>query len=318
MRRWLVTASFLAPLTISSVALADDNCPPGSWFCEEVKVQLPVVGGGVTVSGSIPGVPGVAANPEVDDDVATSPDDSPESSNPPVKKKKKVKKKRHKKVQIETEVESSDTVVVVQPGYEGPAYRKVVRKTKAKQRWRERFGLNLRVEGAAMMTSSDSNTGAGMGGAGGSFRWRPSRFFAFDLGFDVLGGTDYNGDERIEVAGSLSGIVYFNPQHRVQAYAIAGVNLSHASVDTNPSWSDNTDNTYEFVDSNEGRNYFGGHGGLGLEVRLGTHFGLSADVLALIRTRVDSDVPEFRNRETGETSNTSGAVLFRIGANFWW
>lgn len=315
MRRWLVTASFLAPLTISSVALADGNCPPGSWFCEEVTVQVPVVGGGVTVSGSIPGVPGVTTAPQADDETATSPDDSPESTNPPPKKKKKHKK--HKKVQVETEVdESDDTVVVVQQGSQPPPYRQVVRKKKVR-RWRERFGLNLRVEGAAFVASERSQSSAGMGGAGVSVRWRPSRFFAFDLGFDVLGGNDYNGDERLEVAGSLSGMLYFNPQHRVQAYAIAGINLSHAEVDTNPTWYD-ANNGYEFVDSSEGRNYFGGHAGLGVEVRLGTHFGLNADVLALIRTRVDSDVPEFRNPDTGETSNTSAAALFRIGANFWW
>jgi hypothetical protein len=40
--------------------------------------------------------------------------------------------------------------------------------------------------------------------------------------------------------------------------------------------------------------------------------------MALIRTRVDSDVPEYYDPETGQGTNTSGAGLFRTGVTFWW
>jgi len=320
MRRWLLTASFLFPLSMSSTAFAQE-CPPGSWFCEEVKVQVgpKSVKVGADDDAAEPADPDekrVAADPD-GDELAADPDESPKAAKKK-RKAKKVKKKKRVEIDADADIETdADTVVivkkrkskvvVVEEAEDGPTRKKV------KRRWRERFGLNLRLEGAAFMSRDDDGV-AGMGGVGASFRWRPSPYFAFDLGTDLIGGTDYNGDDRVEISGALSGIVYFNPQHRVQVYGIGGVHLTHASVDKTNSY----DHTTTWSDDTVSRNYFGGQGGLGLEFRISRHFGMFVDGLAIVRKRIDSNEPEFVNAATGETTNTSGAGLFRTGVNFWW
>lgn len=319
MRRWLVSAGFLLPFTVSASALADDKCPPGSWFCESVELDT-----GDTDAG--------------DDDLATDPDESPSSGTPSSKKQRDVDVEDdsedvtapgERRVEIEGDEGTRVVIVKKRKGKkkrrraqevvvadDQVEARSLAKKKKQQKRWRERFGLNLRIEGAAFIPR-DGDDVVGMGGAGVSFRWRPSPYFAFDIGGDIVGGHDYNGDERVEFIGSLSGMVYFNPQHRVQVYAIGGIHLSHAEVDTyGDDWNYNRD--YYYGDDSVGRNYFGGHGGLGLEFRISRHFAMFVDAMAIIRTRIDSDDPEFRDPSTGATSNTSGAGLFRTGVTFWW
>ncbi|MBK6519485.1 MAG: outer membrane beta-barrel protein [Polyangiaceae bacterium] len=317
MRRLFASVAFLIPLTLTAAASADDkaNCPPGSWFCESVEVQV----GDDDEGAADPDSPPASTKKRVtvdEDELASSPDDAPEAADAtPVKKVKKRKKKRVIVEEDDVEVDGEETVVVVKKKKHRkakPAVEAVGPKGKVKKqrRWRERFGLNLRIEGAAFAGRYENVVG--MGGAGASFRWRPSPYFAFDIGADIIGGRDYNDDERIEFSGALSGMVYFNPQHRVQVYGIGGIHLSHAEVET---W----DNT--MVDdwtTSESRNYFGGHGGLGIEFRISRHFAMFVDALALIRTRIDDDQPEFRNPSTGEGTNVSGAGLFRTGVTFWW
>src|SRR5580704_15283531 len=65
-----------------------------------------------------------------------------------------------------------------------------------------------------------------------AWRWatRPVPHFAFDLGVDLLAGTDYNGFQRTEVPVSLSGILYVNPRSRLQFYLMFGGNVSRAQV----------------------------------------------------------------------------------------
>lgn len=314
MRRSLVAVGFLVPLTLSASAFAQEKkgCPPGSWFCESVDVQVNIGGG----NGG-------------DEDVATSPDESPQAET----SKKPVTQVAGDDVQAPDAdaADAEDTVVVVKKKKKKRRRREVVVedrgaemseappsvvRRKKQRRWRERFGLQLRLEGAAVV-ARDGDSSAGLGGAGASFRWRPSPYFAFDLGADILGGTDYNGDDRVEFSGSLSGILYFNPQHRVQVYGIGGIHLSHAEVDTPYAYTrDDIRDTWSGDEAT--RNYFGGHGGIGIEFRIARHFGMFVDALAIIRTRIDSEEPEFRDPYTGETTNTSGAGLFRTGVNFWW
>jgi hypothetical protein len=332
MPRWIFAVSF-APLLLATDALADDRCPPGSWFCEEVPT--PEVE--VTVNGSEE-VEETATDPDVspaskhsvtsdvaDDELAQTQDEAPKK-----KKSKKSKKKVKKTVEVEGE---GDTVVIVKQ----KTKKKKVKKHKAQavdeevdeveeedadgerprrkkraRRWRETFGLNVRVEGAAFIPQSVYSDAGGLGGLGASFRWRPSPYFAFDVGTDVVGGTDYNGNSRLEIAGSLSGLVYFNPQHRIQVYGIGGVHAAHAGVDREIYFDAgfNGSETYDYV---------GFQAGLGLEFRLARHFGLFADALAVVRREVNDDnQPEFYNPETGETTDTSGAGLLRAGATFWW
>lgn len=312
--RWLVPFSFLLPLTFTTAAFADGDpkCPPGSWFCESITVGPDGVSGGLKR----------APDADADTDVATTPDDTPpaagrtrrprvEGDGPEVADGGDpdtvviVKKRRRR----------GERVVVVRDGQELPAGVRRVRKAKP---WREHFGLQLRVEGAAFVARRHDEV-SGMGGAGASFRWRPSPYFAFDLGADIVGGNDWNNNGRVEFSGALSGLLYFNPQHRVQVYAIGGIHLSHAEVESYCAMTD-YGYGYDYYAGCPGsqRNYFGGQAGLGLEFRIARHFGMFADALGIIRTRVDSDSPEFTDPNTGATTNTSGAMLFRTGVNFWW
>ncbi len=307
MRRWWVLPSLLVPLSIANVAHADDDCPPGSWFCEEVDVPKPEID-------------------EPEDEPAAEPGDvaEPAPAETPKKKKKKNKKKKTKRVEVEGD---GDTVVVVDDDTDKvvviektkPAPPPAPKPAKKRRKWSERFGLNLRLEGAAFPSAEGVHDDVGMGGVGASFRWRPSPYFAFDLGTDVLGGTDYNGHDRVEVAGALSGIVYFNPQHRVQVYGIGGVNLSHAWIDSSDDYYYDPyydDYFYESRSDTE-HDYIGGHGGLGVEFRIARHFALHLDALALIRHKVDDSPPEFTDG-AGNSTDTSGAGLFRAGVIFWW
>ncbi len=309
MRRWWVLPSFLLPLSIApSVAWAED-CPPGSWFCEEVDVPKP----------------DAEADPEAESDVEAQPE-QPAATKKASKKKKKVKKKKKKKAQ-EVEVDADGDTVVVVEGDDDDTTVVVVERTakpappaapakKKKRKWAERFGLNLRLEGAAFPGAEGVYEDVGMGGVGASFRWRPSPYFAFDLGTDILGGNDYYGHERVEFSGALSGLVYFNPQHRVQVYAIGGVHASHAWIDTSDDYL--YDDYYRYDDGHDvEHDYIGGHGGLGVEFRIARHIALHIDGMALIRHKVDDSPPEFTDG-AGNSTNTSGAGLFRAGIIFWW
>ncbi len=140
--------------------------------------------------------------------------------------------------------------------------------------WREHFGLNLRAEGAGLAAADGGK--AGMGGLGLSMRWRPAPAFALDAGLDVLGGSDYYSNSRIETAVSLSGMVFFNPKSILQVYMLGGFHISHAEISQNQTVLDNS----TFWNDGSSRDYFGIHGGLGLEWRIAKHVGLDLDALA--------------------------------------
>ena len=62
----------------------------------------------------------------------------------------------------------------------------------------------------------------------------------------------------------------------------------------------------------------GGHAGIGGELKIGSRFGLSAELRGFIRTRVDGgSEPEFYNPETGETSDTSAGAMLSLGAHLY-
>jgi hypothetical protein len=159
-----------------------------------------------------------------------------------------------------------------------------------------------------------------MGGLGLSLRYRPVPAFAIDLGLDVVGGIDYNGNKRTEVPLSLSGMLFVNPRSKVQFYFMGGLNVSHAQVERatiltssdpdQPGIATLTDVEYD---------YFGGHGGIGLEFRLSRRVALNIDALGFIRNRTDDGLePEFVDPDTGRTTNTSGGGMFRGGLSFYW
>jgi opacity protein-like surface antigen len=179
-----------------------------------------------------------------------------------------------------------------------------------------KWGLNLRVEGMTFGHNEKAAQDSGMGGLGISLRYRPIPHFAFDLGVDVIGGTDYNGFQRTETPITLSGMINLNPRSPVQLYLLGGMNYSHAKVTSDfasPLLAGQSDGTFQAEYT-----YFGGQGGAGLEFRVSRHVALNIDVVGFMRKRTDDGrIPEFSDPDKG-TTNSSGGALLRGGLTFWW
>lgn len=316
MRRCLPLVVVTAAMSFSVPALAQSTtCPPGSWFCADAQIAVP----GPSVRPQAPQTPAVA--PPVVDEPAPAPpvirrrpatqvEVAPGAAPPPVV------------VYQPVPAAPPPQVIVVTPGYGyGSSYsyrpRPPVITAPPAPRWHSEFGINLRVEGAALGKPAGAQYSAGMGGVGLSLRYRPTPHFAFDLGADVLAGTDYNGFQRTEVPISLSGMLYVNPRSRVQFYLLGGANFSRAEVR-----SDNQSQLLHPVDGNQygaTYTYFGGQGGGGFEFRFSRRVAVNIDALGFVRKRIgDVSTPEFVDPQTGNTSNVSGGALFRGGLTFWW
>jgi hypothetical protein len=297
MRRFLST-TFVALATVApSAALAQDDCPPGSWFCEEVEVAPPPEAPPAQDGGAAPrgdGAPRAEGQPRAAEGGA--------SGRPPVV------------IYQPVPDAPPPQVVIVQPG---TAVRTVPPPPPPpkKRAWREKFGLNLRLEGMVIGQRGGASSDAGMGGFGLSFRFRPVPAFALDFGADIIGGVDYNGFDRVETPLSLTGLLYVNPKSRVQFYFLGGIHGSYAHVESD---------TYSPLLAEEGGyredySYFGGHGGIGLEFRLSRLVALNIDTALLLRGRTDNGrIPEFYDADSGRTTDTSGAGMFRGGVTFWW
>lgn len=306
MRRPLMSALVGLALLTPLPALADNNCPPGSWFCADPNVDTPQ-----TDDSDAPVLP--PARPQIVEEEEEAP--TIETDRAPTRRPRVVVVDQRRR-------QSSPDVVIVTHGQprvvrSSPAAPRVAPPSKGRPQPKlfSRWGLNLRVQGAAM--GDGANNDAAMGGLGLSLRYRPVPVFGFDLGVDVIGGKDYNGFERIETPVSLNAMIFVNPRSRVQFYLMGGAHLSHAEVRSDyrsPLLAQRGDGTWgaEY-------DYFGGQGGAGLEFRLGRRVGLAFDALGFIRKRTDDGPrPEFIDASTGKTTNTSGGVLFRGGLNFWW
>jgi opacity protein-like surface antigen len=165
---------------------------------------------------------------------------------------------------------------------------------------RSEWGLNLHVEGASIGSGTQGD--AGMGGAGVGIRYKPTRHFGIETDVDVLGGRDYQGGNRSEVALTFNGLFFLNPRSRAQVYLLAGFGWSAAHV------------TWDSGAPTNDYSYFGGQAGVGLELRLSRNFALDADVRGFIRGRTNAQdsPPEFTNND-GRTTNTSGGGLLTGG-----
>lgn len=344
MRRYLtpaliVAASLSQPLT----AFAQEKCPPGAWFCGDDSANVQVEG-----SVEVDAVP----PPPVADSLPV-----PEEREPVVVHTREGRMPPPVVVYQPRQTSSPPPqVIIIAPGgtrvvrkaphvYRAPV---VVRKTRVRttslstvrpmeRAWRSEWGLNARVQGVSFGGDGGSGSAAapdaGMGGFGLSLRYRPWARFALDAGFDVIGGTDFNGFERVETPFSLNGIFYFNPRSRTQFYAMGGVNWSSATV--------NSDSPSSLLTADKSGNgysaeykYFGGQIGVGLEFRLSKRLSFNVDVLGFMRSRTDvddddhhgkdgrdegkRDVPEYVDTLSGQTTNKSGGGLFRGGLTLWW
>lgn len=320
MRRCLTPVVFAAAMSMSLPALAQ-NCPPGAWFCEQAEVQTPPAPAAAPASRRAQPPPQVIQDEDEDEDGAQAAPPPPQRSAPPVVV-----------YQPAPAAPSSTRVIIIAPGYGGgyyapppPAQYHVRRAvpppapTPPKPKWHgkpTRWGLNLRVEGMTFGRNKDAAQDSGMGGLGVSLRYRPIPHFAFDLGVDVLGGTDFNGFKRTETPLSLSGMIFLNPRSPVQLYVLGGMNYSKAKVTSDfasPLLTANGEGSFgaEYT-------YFGGQLGAGLEFRVSRHVALNLDVVGFMRKRTDDGrLPEYSDPEKG-TTNTSGGALLRGGLTFWW
>lgn len=179
------------------------------------------------------------------------------------------------------------------------------------------FGLGGFAAGLAFGRSGHRDDTSGMGGAGVTMRFRHHPYLATELSLSAMFGRDYNYDSRAEVPLSINEIVYFNPMHRFQLYALIGVGGSWAGVqydDANARARGRDSATY---------GYFGGQVGLGAEWQLSPHFSIYGDARAFLRTRIDREVdsnPEFtRTGSDGrtETTNVSTGVVGQVGGIFY-
>ncbi len=162
-----------------------------------------------------------------------------------------------------------------------------------------------------------NDSARGMGGVGGTLRFRQHPNFATEFSVAGMVGTDYNNDSRAEVPVTLSELFYLNPQNRFQLYALVGVGASWASGSYNDS------NAAQRGMSNAAYTYLGGLAGLGAEWQLTPNFSLYCDARAFIRTRVDTEAnsnPEFtRTNSSGarESTNVSTGVVGQLGGIFY-
>lgn len=284
-------AVFGALLLASPAAAQSTECQPGDLFCAEVRIGSGRAG--VRISGDAPPPP--PADPPT---VVVQPAPPPPPPPPVV-----------------VQPAPQPPTVIVQPAPPPPPQQVYVQPVQptivARAERRDRFpysstGLHLHLDGLF----GDS---LAMGGGGAAFRIRPIPHLAFDLGASLYGGEDYNGLDRIEVPFTADALLFFNPQHRFQFYALLGIGGSFAEA-----------SGYNHrLSRSESREYahLGGQLGLGLEWRISRVFALNADVRGFIRQRVDgSNQPEFQEiTRDGRiiSTDTSGGVVGRLGMTFY-
>lgn len=308
MRRCLSPVLCAVVLTVAVPAAAQDpNCPPGAWFCEETEVQAP--------PSAAPAAPPTEAAP------AQPPAKTPSGRGAVVLQPENRAAPPPVVVYQPVPNGPPPQVIIVSPGARARAVYPVPPPPPKRNVWRREWGLNLRLQGLVLEREGGAED-AGMGGIGLGLRYRPVPHFAIEGGIDLIGGTDYNGFERAEIPLSLNGIFYVNPRSKVQFYLMGGIHGAWAKVrsdtyspllthnDTQNTWDDGFEQEYS---------YFGGQGGIGLEFRLSRRVALNIDGVAFMRSRTDDgELPEYVNKETGETTNTSGGGLIRGGITFWW
>lgn len=289
----LTVSAFALTLGASSVAAAQ-TCPPGSWFCADAQVQGSAtvnVGGG----GLQPLPPPVAGPPPV---VVVQPGAPPLVPGPaPLPPP------------VVVYQPAPPPVVMVQP--RAAEYRPVYVRRYSLPYAQHEWGLNLRLDAAAMGSSSRYN-GGGMGGLGAGLRYKLSPYFGVEGGADFIFGQDYNGNSRNETAFTANGLLFLNPRSRAQVYLLGGIGWSVAHVSQDSLYTNSTfDDTYH---------YFGGTFGVGLEYRASRSIAFNVDVRGFVRGRTDAEAklyPEFRDPGTGQTTNTSGGALVTGGMTFY-
>ncbi|HVJ16555.1 MAG TPA: hypothetical protein VM686_14035 [Polyangiaceae bacterium] len=188
--RFRCLAASAALLLLPTVALAQEECPDGDWFCENP--------------------------PSAGDDGAAG-----EAESPPPRENEAEPQKEGPPLVVYTpkgSAKPSKVIVVEKPPPKAAKPRKV-----------REWGFNLHLSGALMGDKADEHD-AEMGGLGFAFRYRPIRALAIDAGLELIGGTDWNGFERRETGFMTNCLLFFNPKDKVQVFWFGGFGLSGARV----------------------------------------------------------------------------------------
>ncbi len=280
-----------AAFLLTSTAVLADPCDEDQWFCEETTTTTEQT---TTV--------------EPTDDLSKgtdTPDTEPVEKIDPPKKSKPYSKPEAKKsaetpaaAASKTTTKTTKTVVVYDNTTPPPPVRE--------------WGINLHIDG--LILGKNKAEDAGMGGFGGSLRYRPVPAFAFDISGDILGGKDGAGKSRREFVLMMNGMLFFNPKDIVQFYALGGIGFSWARVDQNED-----DDVLDQMDANY--SYFGMQLGAGLEFRISKRAAFNVDLIGFVRGRTDAAARtsyEFVDNRTGLGSNTSGGGLVQGGVTFYW
>jgi hypothetical protein len=180
------------------------------------------------------------------------------------------------------------------------------------RRRRTQLGLNVHLDLGVMGPGAQDDSW--LGGAGFAFRIRPFPLFAVDLGLELVGGIDYNGNDRTEQAFVGNALVFLNPRDRVQCFVLGGVSLGGAGVRVRRQAG------YPVPPRDDSYTYVGGQLGLGVEWRVTRRTAITSDFSLFVRGRTDSERdarPEYVDPSTHFATNASGGGLFRLGGTFY-
>ncbi len=262
--------------SLSQVAVAAAQCRPDDVFCAELRIG-PRRPAPVVVQPAPP--PVIVVEPAPPPVVYQAPP-------PPIV----VQQPRPIVVQRQVVVQPR-TIQVMQP----QRYQQVVE-------YEALFDIGVRLNAGMSFTPDVS-----MGGAGAAFRLRTGTHLAFDISTGVYGGSDYQGQNRIEVPLMVDALIFFNPENHFQFYAVLGGGASFAEIN-------GTRTT-----SGTSRNYLGGEAGLGVELRMSRFFAINFDVRAFLRGRTGGGAPEFTQREgaTVRSTDASAGVYGTLGLTFY-
>lgn len=259
------------------VLVAQNQCPPGSWFCEGGQTQ-----GNVQVQQQ-PLQPLPGSNQQQAPVVVQQQGPPP----PPV---------------VVYQPAPPPVVVVQRQPPPTPTY--VYAPTR--RAWRSEWGVNLRLEGAFYGNNKTDGGINGIGGLGLGIRFRPSPWFGIEGDVDFLGGKDYNDYKRNETAFSVNALIFVNPRDRVQVYFLAGLGGSVAHVED-----------YQGGSGDWGYFGAQGGGGLEFRLwrNFAIHTDVRGFIRGRTDSEARFN-PEFVDAN-GRTTNTSGGVLVTGGMTFY-
>ena len=176
----------------------------------------------------------------------------------------------------------------------------------------------VRTELLAPFVGSGAANNYAMGGLGFGGRARPDPAVSLDLNLDSVGGVDYVGHRRTELALDFTSTVYFNPRDPLQGFILAGLGWSRADVSYKIHETTLSGTIKRQIDQTY--YYFGLLAGLGLEWRFEKRWSLDFALLGIIRGRTDAkadEQPEFVDPKTKLATNSSGFGLLRLGLNYY-